>query len=92
MVRFRADAAIGPCGLDVEIKRRLMLHEAKLALYREIEQRDFVGKESSRERRLRHLVLKAGIGQELLWIDISREALEILALEAPSPRGRSKTR
>lgn len=84
MVRLRAEAAIGPCGLAAEIKRRLVLHELKLALYREIEQKDFVGKESTRERRLRHLVLKAGIRHEELWIAVSSEALEILAPEGSS--------
>ncbi|MCS6766614.1 MAG: PadR family transcriptional regulator [Candidatus Protistobacter heckmanni] len=84
MVRLRAEAAIGPSGLRDELTRRLALHEDKLALYRQIEKKDFLGKAPSRERRLRHLVLKAGIEQEQLWIALSREALQILG-EAPSP-------
>src|SRR6218665_1645671 len=56
MVRLRAEAAIGPCGLAQEVSRRLALHEQKLATYRAIEQKDFVGKDATRERRLQHLV------------------------------------
>lgn len=78
MVRLRAEAAIGPTGLDKEIARLMALHQEKLAVYQRIEQRDFVGKELSRERRLQHLVLKAGILQEELSLAISKEALEIL--------------
>lgn len=79
MVRLRAEAAIGPSGLQEEIVKRLAMHQDKLALYKRIEQRDFVGKAPSRERRLQHLVLKAGILQEELWLQVSQEALEILA-------------
>lgn len=78
MVRLRAEAAIGPTGLDKEIARLMALHQEKLAVYQRIEQRDFVGKELSRERRLQHLVLKGGILQEELSLAISKEALEIL--------------
>ena len=39
---------------------------------------DFLGKEPSRERRLQHLVLKAGILQEQVSLAIAKEALEIL--------------
>ena len=79
MVRLRADAAIGPTGLEKEIARRMALHEHKRALYQHIEQRDFVGRDLSRERRLQHLVLKAGILQEELSLAISKEALQILS-------------
>ncbi len=78
MVRLRADAAIGPTGLEKEIARRMALHEHKRALYQHIEQRDFVDRDLSRERRLQHLVLKAGILQEELSLAISKEALQIL--------------
>ncbi|WP_369631406.1 MULTISPECIES: PadR family transcriptional regulator [unclassified Variovorax] len=78
MVRLRAEAAIGPCGLESEIARRLALHRDKLDLYKRIEQQDFLDRSLSRERHLQHLVLKAGIMQEELWLQISQEALEIL--------------
>ena len=85
MVRLRAEAALGSSGLRAEIARRQALHQDKLALYRQLEQRDFLGKPPTRERRLQHLVLKAGILQEELWLQVSQEALEILAM--PASRG-----
>lgn len=81
MVRLRAEAALGPCGLEQEISQQMTTHQDKLDLYRRIEQRDFLGKPASRERRLQHLILKAGILQEELRLRIAREALEILAAE-----------
>lgn len=80
MVRLRAEAAIGPCGLKKEMERRQAMHQEKLDLYKRLEQKDFLGKPPSRERRLQHLVLKAGILHEELWLEVSREALAILAL------------
>ena len=85
MVRLRAEAAIGPAGLQAEIERRVALHEDKLALYRRIEQRDFAGADDSRERRLQHLVLQTGILQEQLWLQVSRDALQALALPPSQP-------
>jgi DNA-binding PadR family transcriptional regulator len=81
MVRLRAEAAVGPAGLHKDIERRLELHRRKLATYREIEARDFPARGAgSRDKRLQHLVLKAGIMQESLWIELSTEALKLLAL------------
>lgn len=78
MVRLRAEAAVGPTGLDKEIKRRIAQHQAKLALYRGIEARDFAGGTPDRETALQHLVLKAGIRFELNWIGLLDEALQVL--------------
>lgn len=78
MVRLRAEAAIGPAGLEEDIRRRLKLHEDKLALYLRIEARDFPAGPESRDSALRHLVLSAGIQYERQWIELSRQALEIL--------------
>ena len=78
MVRLRAEAAVGPTGLEKEIARLQAMHQAKLDIYQRIERRDFIGKEPSRERRLQHLVLKAGILHEELSLAIAKEALEIL--------------
>jgi DNA-binding PadR family transcriptional regulator len=82
MVRLRAEAVVGPTGLADDLRRRLELHRQKLALYREIEQRDFSGKALTRAQRLQHLVLTAGILGESMYIEISQQALEIL--EAPA--------
>lgn len=62
MVRLRADAAIGPLGLAPELQRRLALHQEKLQIYREIEQRDFTPEHPlSREARIHHMILRKGI-------------------------------
>lgn len=82
MVRLRAEAAIGPAGLEKEIRRRLKLHEDKLALYQRIEAHDFPAEPETRDTALRHLVLTAGIRYESLWIELSRQALEILGRPA----------
>jgi len=78
MVRIRAEAAIGPAGLEDEMRRHLALHEAKLALYKSFEQRDFASESDSRERKLQYVLLKGGIAQEELAISMAREAIEIL--------------
>lgn len=80
MVRLRAEAAIGPTGktLEQEFRRRLALHEAQLALYQEIEARDFAGPAGSRARQLQHLVLSTGILSETMQIEVVRKAIAIL--------------
>lgn len=87
MVRMRADAAIGPLGLDKEIRRRMAHHATKLQAYRMIEARDFPdSKALSREARIQHLILKKGIMYELAWLNWSEEALEVLQeTTEPSP-------
>lgn len=85
MVRLRADAALGgDSDLAAAVAQRIAKHEEKLALYQRFEGKDFAGRTNSREQRLRHLVLKAGIEQERLWIALAREALEIL--QTPHPK------
>jgi DNA-binding PadR family transcriptional regulator len=79
MVRLRADAVIGPLGLDQEIERRAALHAEKFAAYKAIEARDFPsGTDLSREARLQHLILKTGIMYEASWVAWSKEALALL--------------
>jgi DNA-binding PadR family transcriptional regulator len=78
MVRLRADAALGPTGLDKEIARRLAIHGKNLAVYREIEARDFGDLSDSRQKQVQHLVLQAGIMLESLWVEWSKNALKVL--------------
>ncbi|HIV70475.1 MAG TPA: PadR family transcriptional regulator [Candidatus Aquabacterium excrementipullorum] len=78
MVRLWAEAAVGPTELDEEIRRRISLHEEKLALYRKFETRDFPEGPVGREASLRYLVLQTGIRYEIFWIDTARQALDIL--------------
>jgi DNA-binding PadR family transcriptional regulator len=79
MVRLRADAALGSTGLDKEIVRRLAIHRGNLSVYREIEARDFADTADSRQRQVQHLVLQAGIMLESMWIEWSKNALQVLA-------------
>ena len=79
MLRLRAEAMVGPTALKDDIERRLELHRQKLALYRQLEARDFSPENSSREARLRHLVLQAGILHEQHWIQWSEQALALFA-------------
>jgi len=78
MVRIRAEAAVGPAGLAEEMRRHLALHEAKLAVYKSFEERDFANETASRARQLQYVLLKGGIAQEELAINMAREALRIL--------------
>lgn len=78
MVRLRAEAVVGPTNLHLEIGRLLALHQDQLANYRRMEQRDFAQAPASREARLKHLVLRAGLMYESLWVDFCREVLDVL--------------
>ncbi|MBN3819019.1 PadR family transcriptional regulator [Paraburkholderia sp. Se-20369] len=80
LVRLRAEAVLGPAGLEDDIARHMALHQEKLDLYRQIEARDFPAEMDSRAKRLQHLVLKAGIAQETFWVEFAQEALDILRL------------
>lgn len=86
MVRLRAEAAVGPTGLDKEIERRIGLHSEKLALYRDIEKRDFPNGAQDREAALQLLVLHVGIRYEQNWLDILHEASA--AMRLPSRKSR----
>ena len=77
-LKLRADAAIGPLGLEQEIARRMQLHEERLQTYKEIELRDFSRANLSRDAKIRHLILKAGISLEESRIAWSKDALATL--------------
>jgi DNA-binding PadR family transcriptional regulator len=79
MVRLRADAALGSLGLAPELERRIALHQSQLALYRDIEQRDFAASPSlPRAAQIHHMMLKKGILYEENSIAWAREMLELL--------------
>lgn len=91
MVRMRADAVIGPLGLQEEIWRRMAVHTSQLQAYRQIEARDFpADKTLTREARIQHLILKTGIMHEQGWLNWSKEALQVLqeteSIALPSPQ------
>ncbi|WP_186268034.1 PadR family transcriptional regulator [Burkholderia gladioli] len=82
MVRLRAEAAVGPTGLEKEIARRMERHREKLALYREIEKKDFPDEPRDRGTALQLLVLQVGIRYEENWLVVLEEALA--ALQKPA--------
>ncbi|WP_320779590.1 PadR family transcriptional regulator [Streptomyces sp. CRN 30] len=75
LLRLRAAAVVGTEGIEPDLRRHLELHEAQLAEYREIEERDFPPGRDGAEDRLRHLVLRAGIDLETFWTGWLRSAL-----------------
>ena len=75
IVRLRADAVMGPLGLQSEVERRMALHSTKLAAYLAIETRDFPPERAlTREARIQHLILKTGIMYEQSWTRWCEEA------------------
>lgn len=85
MVRIRAEAAVGPAGLEHDLKRQLAHHRDQRQLYLDLERRDFDPPPTTRERALQHLVLSAGIRYESYWIDFLERALSALALPSGDP-------
>lgn len=79
MVRLRAEAIVGPTGLEGALHARLKAHQDKLALYRQIEARDFPDPKKDRATALQHLVLRAGLRHEAYWIAFLTDALAVLA-------------
>ncbi|MCZ7433269.1 PadR family transcriptional regulator [Streptomyces sp. WMMC1477] len=78
LLRMRAAAVVGSAGLEAELRRHLELHERQLAEYLEIEKRDFPPERDTEPDRLRHVVLKGGIGLETFWIVWLTDALDQL--------------
>lgn len=75
LLRLRAAAVVGRDGLAAELERHLVAHRRQLAEYAAIEERDFTGGDLGGEDRLRHRVLRAGIGLETFWIEWLTESL-----------------
>ncbi|MGW2599735.1 PadR family transcriptional regulator [Streptomyces klenkii] len=82
LLRMRAAAVVGTAGLAEEIQRHLDLHRRQLAEYRAIEERDFPPERDSAEDRLRHAVLRGGIGLETFWTEWLTEALTAVGEQA----------
>ncbi|RZT29335.1 PadR family transcriptional regulator [Cupriavidus agavae] len=81
LVKLRADAAIGPLGLDREMARLIALHEERLALYRSIERKDFAGT-LDRRQQIQYALLQRGIRFQEDWIAWGRALLPLLELPA----------
>jgi DNA-binding PadR family transcriptional regulator len=80
LVKLRADAAIGPLGLDKEMGRLIALHEARLETYRGIERKDFSGR-LDRRQQIQYALLQRGIRFQEDWLVWGRSLLPLLAME-----------
>ena len=78
LIRLRAAAVINATSLAEELEALATQHRQKLALYHQIEVRDFSTPSPSREQKLRHLVLKAGIDFENWRIILCEDAMALL--------------
>lgn len=78
LIKLRAEAVIGPHGLDREFRRLIAEHQGKLDTYLGIEQRDFASRPLSEAQKLQHAVLRAGIMAERSWLEWAGEVLPLL--------------
>lgn len=78
LVRLRAEAAVGPTGIETALHHRLHAHRQKLARYRDFEARDFSDTARSEAQALQALVLEAGIRHETNWVELLEKALALL--------------
>ncbi len=83
LVKLRADAAIGPLGLDKEMGRLIALHEARLETYRGIERKDFSGT-LDRRQQIQYALLQRGIRFQEDWLAWGRSLLPLLAVKPGS--------
>ena len=86
LVRLRAAAVLGDIDIGDQLQEHLQYHRALLETYRSIEERDFRSPLRSRKQRLQHLVLQAGIGSELSWIDWCTKAVKKFSAERRKTR------
>lgn len=86
LIKLRAEAAIGPLGLDRELEHLVTLHRARLQTYLEIEQRDFPASPALTDaQQLQYAVLKCGILTEQTWLAWAAELLPQLTRTAGAP-------
>ena len=79
MVKLRASANLGSIDMCAELETHVARHEAQLAHYRSIEERDFSAlAEMSRQMKIQHMLLKKGILYEESSMAWAREMLDLL--------------
>jgi DNA-binding PadR family transcriptional regulator len=69
LLKLRADAAIGPLGLGEELLRLIDENQARLEIYRQIEERDFGAPTLTRAQQVQYAILKAGIQSQEMWLE-----------------------
>jgi len=81
-LKLRAEAVLGEIDLRPELRRHIALHQARLAQYRAIEQRDFAAGTLSRAQQIQSMILKKGILYETGEVAWGQELLAVL--QAPA--------
>lgn len=85
LIKLRAEAVIGPHGLERELRQLMAEHQSRLDTYREIERRDFAGLSMAYPQHLQHAVLRAGIMAEESWLAWAGEVLPLLQVALKTP-------
>jgi len=83
LVKLRAEAVIGPLGLDEQLREFMAQRQAQLDIYRAIERRDFSPERMTPARRLQYMVLKRGITMEEGWLEWAQEVLPLVSRTPP---------
>ncbi len=78
MVKVRAEAVVATGALGRELHRQVALRRERLALYRQIERRDFTAPQMSQAQQLQHAVLRCGILAEETWLHWADEVAPLL--------------
>ena len=81
LVRLRAEATLGPLGLEAQLRARLAAHESRLTAYEAIAERDF-GVDLDHRGRRQRAILDAGISYERQGAQWCRETLAVLAADS----------
>jgi len=87
LLKLRADAVVGPLGLGDELLHLIDENRARLALYREIEQRDFSALSLTRGQQLQYAILKAGIRTQEMWLEWAEDVVPLLGADGKRGRG-----
>ena len=78
LLKLRADAVAGPLGLGEELRRLIGENRARLAVYRQIEQRDFAATPLARGQQVQYAILKAGILTQETWLEWAESVAPLL--------------
>ncbi|WP_028224399.1 PadR family transcriptional regulator [Paraburkholderia ferrariae] len=80
LLKLRADAAIGPLGLGEELLRLIDENQARLDIYRQIEERDFGAPSLTRAQQVQYAILKAGIQSQETWLEWAGDVRPLLGV------------
>lgn len=84
LVKVRGAATLGAAPVVDEIRRHRAEHADKLALFRQIQARDFAdGPGDAEASRCLYLALRSGLLYHASWVDWCDEALALLTTDSP---------